>query len=851
MAAILRPALAAAEEKPPRMYFAHAAVEDRDGVIAPWYRGLNGQCDFRIRVAAETLKRYPWADAPPAVMPAPDFVFNGHWGIQPDGTIRLKPRLNDWDNGDVGQRSASLLQGLVGYYRYTGDPAAIGLIGLTADFLLDYCQTPADHPWPGFLISCPTKGKPYGRADPHGFIQLDVSAQVGSGMVAACKLTGDRRCREAAERWADLLAEHCDRRADHEPWQRYANPDDARWSPRQTAGVSLVLQFLDDVIRLGHQGKDGALRKARDAGDRYLRDVLLPQWSRDPTLGHHFWDWVNDTANCSVPCYTAQYLMNRREAFPQWKSDVRNVLSVFFCRSSVDPGSAGGVYSGAWAFPESSSCCGKSLQYPTMAIAASLARYGQLARSGWASEVARRQSLLCTYDAQATGVVEDGIDGGAIVAGNWFNLAHPWPLRTVLDMVAWQPEVLGANRENHIVRSSEVVESVQYGKGRIEYRAYAAAAPAEDLLRLAFQPRAVTADGKPLPRRTDSSRNGFTIRPLANGDCLLGVRHDGCRRVVVEGDDPQETASHDRLRYEGAWSAEKSADAPQARLHAAVQAGARAGFQFHGNQVRLIGRAGPAGGKADVYLDGVKQLAGIDFWCPQVRDRQVLYYRNGLAQAAHRLEIVATGSKNPRSQGTWVNVQSVQWSAAEGESGFGTGGGPADPQRVIFGYVGRNDYVDSKGCVWRPATEFTLRIARLADLVPIAFWTAPRRKDVAGTADPEIYRYGVHGADFTAYFTVAPAGAYRARLCFCQAQPPPQPGGSATAIDIQDKEVATDMDVAAKAGGVRRAVDLVFDGIRPKHGIISIRFHSRAGRSAMIQAIEIVPGDGPALPTAK
>ena len=158
----------------------------------------------------------------------------------------------------------------------------------------------------------------------------------------------------------------------------------------------------------------------------------------------------------------------------------------------------------------------------------------------------------------------------------------------------------------------------------------------------------------------------------------------------------------------------------------------------------------------------------------------------------------------------------MQWSAAEGESGFGAGGGPADPQRVIFGYVGRSDYVDSKGLAWRPATEFTLRIRRLADLVPIAFWTAPRLKDVAGTADPEIYRHGVYGPDFTAYFTVAPAGTYYARLHFCQAEQPPQPGGFATTIDIQGNEVVADMDIAAKAGGLGKAVDLVFSGIRPQ-----------------------------------
>ena len=26
-------------------------------------------------------------------MPAPHFVFNGHWGIKPDGTILVNPKL--------------------------------------------------------------------------------------------------------------------------------------------------------------------------------------------------------------------------------------------------------------------------------------------------------------------------------------------------------------------------------------------------------------------------------------------------------------------------------------------------------------------------------------------------------------------------------------------------------------------------------------------------------------------------------------------------------------------------------------------------------------------------------------
>lgn len=61
-----------------KRYYAHEAVEGKHGVIAPWTPAQNGPCDVRVRVAAETIKRYPWTGADQAVMPAPHFVFNGH-----------------------------------------------------------------------------------------------------------------------------------------------------------------------------------------------------------------------------------------------------------------------------------------------------------------------------------------------------------------------------------------------------------------------------------------------------------------------------------------------------------------------------------------------------------------------------------------------------------------------------------------------------------------------------------------------------------------------------------------------------------------------------------------------------
>ena len=54
--------------------------------------------------------------------------------------------------------------------------------------------------------------------------------------------------------------------------------------------------------------------------------------------------------------------------------------------------------------------------------------------------------------------------------------------------------------------------------------------------------------------------------------------------------------------------------------------------------------------------------------------------------------------------------------------------------------------------------------------------------------------------------------------------------------------MAADVDIAATAGGLGKAVDLVFNDIKPQNGVIAIRFWNRMSGEAMVQAIEIGPG---------
>src|SRR5690606_2413361 len=172
--------------------------------------------------------------------------------------------------------------------------------------------------------------------------------------------------------------------------------------------------------------------------------------------------------------------------------------------------------------------------------------------------------------------------------------------------MGWLPEIMGPARENHIMRSTAVVSSVIYGDGRIEYSTFDAPANTTDVLRLAFSPARVTADGQPLSERADLNANGYTVKSLPVGDYIVTIRHDGATKITVEGDDPQEIAENENLKYSGSWRTVTQPAASGGSVHTASRSGSSMELTFTGNQFRILGSVGPSGGKADVYIDGVK-----------------------------------------------------------------------------------------------------------------------------------------------------------------------------------------------------------------------------------------------------
>ncbi len=291
-------------------YFAHDTVEDKHGVIAPWYAAQNGQFDFHVRVSGETLRRYPWVGTDRAAGIAPEYAYNNTWQIDHDGTITVPHEITNWRNGARGQGAARVLHAWVEYYRYTGDPAALAHLEVVADTVIRFSQTDSSHPWPNFLVSVPNAGKPYGQVSADGWMQLDIVGEMGVALIRAYQLTGQKRFLDTVKHWADVFVAKRNRTPGAPPWPRYANPEKVPWGNSkygnlQTGGIVYQLTMFDELIRLGYTGNNGDLIEARDAGRRHLRDVLLPAWVENDTWGRNYWDWQDQvqaqtTTDCAV-----------------------------------------------------------------------------------------------------------------------------------------------------------------------------------------------------------------------------------------------------------------------------------------------------------------------------------------------------------------------------------------------------------------------------------------------------------------------------------------------------------------------------------------------------------------------
>jgi hypothetical protein len=145
-----------------------------------------------------------------------------------------------------------------------------------------------------------------------------------------------------------------------------------------------------------------------------------------------------------------------------------------------------------------------------------------------AREDAFRSLNYSTYFAASDGKIACcGLD---YADSYWFDDGYGDHIRNYLWAMGAIPEFAPAG-ENHVLRSSSVVQNIVYGNRKITYQTFDASAT--EVLRLNFKPARIAAGGKALPDRRDLREEGYTLQALAGGDYVLRIRHQNSKQVEI------------------------------------------------------------------------------------------------------------------------------------------------------------------------------------------------------------------------------------------------------------------------------------------------------------------------------
>ena len=440
---------------------------------------------------------------------------------------------------------AAFVDGVVAWYPYSGDREAITVVKSMLDYQLAHGTTPSDWEWPNvpFATSCGDQPE-YGHCienmpkEFYGGIETDKLGQLGMGYALFYELTSDRKYLQAAENCAAALARHV-RPGDgeHTPWPFRLDARTGVTLAREEYGgdVASSLRLFAELIRL-NAGDTTAYRRARDIAWNWLLQNPLNRSAEAWDRWSGFFEDVPyrpDNVNQFLPDMTAYYIMSRPDPAaidPEWVNHVGHLIDWVRLRFGRGP------FLGAWAIDEQGppsgrdGCCSRAGQGSHGGRWAAInAMYAGLTGDGQARRDAFRSMNYATYFMSSEGLV--ACCGNDYHAPYWFSDGYADYLRHFNWLMGALPEFAPMG-ESHILRSSSVVQQVQYGPRRISYKTFDD--EGTQVLRLNFKPTRIAAGQAVLAERSDLKEPGYTLEVL-QGDYIVRLRYSGSSEIVVDG----------------------------------------------------------------------------------------------------------------------------------------------------------------------------------------------------------------------------------------------------------------------------------------------------------------------------
>ena len=516
----------------------HKVNRDSSGGILPWYRPEAPGAGYVhvCKLASEFIKSGVPVD--PSTGQRLYFIsccFDGPH-LKGQEAFAAGKTWQDWPNNPACV-FAGLVQGLVLDWRiFTGDDEYINVVRSMLDHQLEFGTTPADWPWanvpyasgdPGTAVwQGASKWEQDGmRGDGRHGIEPDKVGELGIAYLKFYEATGDKKYLWAAIDCADALAKHVRKEPNtiKSPWPFRVNARTGVVISEYCSNVIEPIRLFDELIRIQkridlEEKNAGNYKNARDTAWEWLYGTTGPM--KTYVWNAYFEDVPNDperaNRNQLTPLETARYLLKHPELDPDVDESVPALIHWVASAFGTE---------GMEAIKEQTWC------YEPMA--SHTARYASICallyeRTGDPSykERAYRFFNFATYMTYENGVVAVGPSW----PGSWFSDGYGDYIRHFLEGLGAIPEWAPAG-ENHLLRSTSVVQKISYTRDKLEYRTFDDAG--SEVLRTTAKPKAVTLDGKPIPQQKSLARDGWTWQPLDKGG-VLRVRRTGGSEIVIQ-----------------------------------------------------------------------------------------------------------------------------------------------------------------------------------------------------------------------------------------------------------------------------------------------------------------------------
>ncbi|HVN80257.1 MAG TPA: hypothetical protein VMW38_14775 [Terriglobia bacterium] len=432
----------------------HEVKTDASGRIVPWYgTGPSQAYDHVVRLVFNF-----WLNMRNCPNDVPYYLQHQVWKPGQDDSRGL-----GGDQIPMALSSWNLLHG------YLGDPAVKQNMILMADYCLAHGMSSPDTLWPNLPYPYNTNlhsGQYDGdmRAG-KGFLQPDKAGSFGAELVVLYEITGDHKYLEAAVKIADTLADKIKPGdGDNSPWPFRVHAVSGKihqqdkggktFTASYTSNFTGALRLFTDLVSL-RQGTTQQYTRARSLVTAWLKAYPLktnkwgPFFEDVPTA-----DYSDTEINADT---MAGYILEHPEWDPAWRQQAKGILDWSYGTLANQEYIKWGVV----AINEQTVYKVPGNSHTSRHASVELL-YGEKTGDVSLKKDAIRRLNWATYTVDSDG------KNRYIRDDNWLTDGYGDYVRHYLRAMASAPE-LAPDDQNHLLRTTTVIQSIQYGTDQITY----------------------------------------------------------------------------------------------------------------------------------------------------------------------------------------------------------------------------------------------------------------------------------------------------------------------------------------------------------------------------------------------